>query len=131
MDLFKEIWCDIFTPDWSMVELGEELSKRYSTWLVSNTNSAHYEWLMEKYPRVGFYRDAGLSYELGAMKPDEIYYQRALERFGANANESVFIDDLEANVKAASRAGFHGVLFKDIHSLKRELASLGISLSAY
>lgn len=125
---FNDIWCDIFSPDWEMIKLGQALAKKYNTWLVSNTNSAHYGWLIEKYPKVRFFKAAALSYELKVMKPDPLYYEMALEKFGARAEESLFIDDLEANVQGAEKAGFRGLRFTDAYTLKRELTELGINI---
>ncbi len=125
---FNEIWCDIFSPNWEMIELGEALARNYDTWLVSNTNTAHYRWLIERYPKVRFFKDAALSYELKVMKPDPLYYEMALNKFGARAEESVFIDDLEANVQGAEKAGFRALRFTGVDTLKRELTELGINI---
>jgi putative hydrolase of the HAD superfamily len=127
-DQFRDIWRDIFTPDLEMIEFGATISGHYATWLVSNTNNVHYEWLISEFPNLLFYRDAALSYELGAMKPDMSFYEKALNKFGVRAEESVFIDDLEENVQAAKRAGFNGVRFHGVCELKRELACLGVSI---
>ena len=38
-------------------------------------------------------------------------YKLAIERFGINPDESLFADDLPANIKAAEECGIHGYLF--------------------
>lgn len=125
---FHDIWCDIFTLDEQMVELGTWLAQTYSTWLLSNTNAAHYQWIVRRFPRVVFYRAAALSYELGVMKPDTRYYELALRQFNIKPEQSVFIDDREENVEGALRLGIRGIVFKGVPALIRELSALGIKV---
>ncbi|MEJ2717165.1 MAG: HAD family phosphatase [Deltaproteobacteria bacterium] len=127
-DEFQRIWCDMFTVDEEMVALGEFLSGFYNTWLASNTSLVHYAWILERFPRVAFYRAAALSYELGAMKPAAAYYERAIDRLGIEPACSVFIDDIEENVAGAIRAGMHGIVFKNRQQLLGELQGRGITI---
>lgn len=125
-DEFRRIWCDIFWMDEKTVGLGEALSEWYGTWLVSNTSKAHYEWIIEKFPRVAFYRDAALSYRLGVMKPAKDYYVKALRQFGIQASQAVFIDDRQDNVDGALAAGMRGIVFENYAQLVEDLKKLGI-----
>jgi glucose-1-phosphatase len=123
---FYRIWCDIFELDEDMASLGEELSKCYGTWLVSNTSEAHYQWIVNKFPRVLFYRDAALSFELRVMKPSEKFYSRLIEKFGIDPARTVFIDDIQENVEAAIRAGMTGIVFRGQEQLVSELGNIGV-----
>jgi glucose-1-phosphatase len=123
---FHSIWCDIFELDEDMTALGEELCKEYGTWLASNTSEAHYQWIIKKFPRVLFYRDAALSFEFGVMKPSEIYYSLLIEEFGIDPARSVFIDDIQENVDGAIRAGMKGIVFRGRGQLVAELAIIGV-----
>ena len=123
---FHRIWCDIFELDEDMTALGEELSKEYGTWLASNTSEAHYQWITKKFPRVLFYRDAALSFELGVMKPSEKYYSLLIEKFGIDPARSVFIDDIRENVEGAIRVGMKGIIFRGRDRLVAELATIGV-----
>ena len=42
-------------------------------------------------------------------KPNDDIYQLALERLGVEANESVFLDDLGFNLKAAKQLGIRTI----------------------
>jgi epoxide hydrolase-like predicted phosphatase len=56
------------------------------------------------------------SSEVGMRKPDPAIYRLTLERLGDVPPErSVFLDDYESNVKAATDLGMHGVLVGDDH----------------
>jgi putative hydrolase of the HAD superfamily len=125
---FRRIWCDIFTLNRQMVELGRTLSDRYGTWLVSNTSRAHYDWILAKFPEIAFYKGAALSFELGVMKPAEEYYEKIIEKFGLDPTRCVFIDDLPENVEAAVQAGMWGIIFTGREQLVERLRELGIAL---
>ena len=47
-----------------------------------------------------------------------------MERYGVNSGESVFIDDLEQNIRAAAELGFHTVHFADKEKGMRQLRNL-------
>jgi len=125
---FRHIWCDIFTMNAEVVSLGESLSENYGAWLLSNTSKAHYRWIIEKFPRVAFFRDAALSFELGVMKPSQSYYRKAMRKFGIDPSTSVFVDDLKENVDGAMRAGINGILFKGPRPLIHDLRKLGVKV---
>ena len=47
-----------------------------------------------------------------AGKPDPVYYQRALARFGVPAEGTLFVDDRPENIETAARLGFTCVLYQ-------------------
>ena len=61
------------------------------------------------------------SCELGIVKPDAAIYRHAVRQLGINADEALFIDNLEVNVTAAKQAGLHSLVYKDIAQLGRDL----------
>lgn len=68
------------------------------------------------------FTDGGIiSYKEHLIKPDQAVYQLLLERYGLCADECVFIDDLEENVKAARLCGINGIVFKNYEQAKKEL----------
>lgn len=58
------------------------------------------------------------------IKPEPKIYQMLLEQYGLLAEESVFLDDTEANVDTARMLGMHGIVVRDVEQAKRELAKL-------
>lgn len=127
-DRLHFIWCDMFRVNKGMVALGKQLTASYDTVLASNTSRAHYEWIVEKFPEVSFFRAAALSYELGVLKPARRYYEEAIDRFAIDPGRAVFIDDLAQNVAGAEQCGFSGIVFTGMAPLLRELKGLGIRL---
>ena len=54
-------------------------------------------------------------------------FERALNAYKLKPQETVFIDDVEKNVKAAARLGIRTIHLRDVAHLERELASLGVT----
>jgi glucose-1-phosphatase len=63
------------------------------------------------------------SASFGAAKPAAQAYLRCLEQLGVDADETLFIDDTDANVAGAINAGLHGYKFVSAEALAEELAS--------
>jgi putative hydrolase of the HAD superfamily len=51
------------------------------------------------------------SCELGVSKPDPKYFAEILDRLSVSPEQVLFIDDIEANVKAAEGVGIHAKTF--------------------
>lgn len=58
------------------------------------------------------------------IKPEPKIYRMLMERYGLRAEESVFLDDTEANVDTARRLGMYGIVVRDAEQAKLELAEL-------
>lgn len=68
------------------------------------------------------------SAEVGVAKPQPEIYRLAAARLGVGAEACVFVDDREANVRAAGEVGMLGVLYRVDRGddLQRLLAAAGI-----
>ena len=125
---FREIWADMFRTepllsDSFLAALGREQRML----LLSNTNEIHFEAIRARYPQLAHFDDYVLSYQVGAMKPEEAIYQEAIRRAGCEPSRCFFTDDNEANVSAARRAGIDAVVFAGEQDLKRQLRRRGIA----
>ncbi|XP_053446218.1 acyl-CoA dehydrogenase family member 10 isoform X2 [Nycticebus coucang] len=60
----------------------------------------------------------------GICKPDPGIYKLCLERLGLQPSESIFLDDLGANLKAAASLGIHTIKVKDPETAVQELETL-------
>lgn len=82
-------------------------------------------WLPEFHARV-------FSCEVGVCKPAPEMYQECIEKLEIAASEILFLDDREANVRAAESLGLHAVLFRDASAAAAEIErrfSLPVTLS--
>lgn len=59
-------------------------------------------------------------------KPDSRVFALALQRYGLTAEDTVFVDDLTVNVRAAAAAGLTGLQFTDAGRLRAQLVELGL-----
>ncbi len=60
------------------------------------------------------------------VKPDPAIYRLALDRFGLEAGDTVFVDDSAANVDGARDAGLIALRFTGEPELRREPEGLGL-----
>jgi putative hydrolase of the HAD superfamily len=101
---FCEIWDSIFLPETLIAEeMLRGIAGNYRLILLSNTNAIHFEMLRRNYGLLRHFHSLILSYEVKAMKPSPMIYEKAIEASGCAAAECFFTDDIEENVRAHSR----------------------------
>jgi putative hydrolase of the HAD superfamily len=71
--------------------------------------------------------DGGIfSGDVKVIKPDPAIYQLLQTRYQLEPAQTVFIDDLIGNVKAARELGWHGIHFESASQLQQQLELLGL-----
>ena len=107
-------------------ELIASLKRRYSLGILSNTFFGHWDYFIATDLARQF--DAPMaSHLLGFCKPDPRAYRAALDRMGATAAETVFVDDLAENVEAARALGFQAFQSATPSELIRGLQRAGVA----
>jgi glucose-1-phosphatase len=93
------------------VEVVQKLKKKFSIYLFSNTNSIHISRLHAQFKidhgiefSSLFHKDY-YSHELNERKPELSSYRKMMAQAGIIPEETLFIDDLEKNIKGAQMAG--------------------------
>ncbi|KAG8639611.1 flavin mononucleotide hydrolase 1, chloroplatic [Manihot esculenta] len=66
----------------------------------------------------------------GKRKPDLDFYLEVVRHLSVDPASCVFIDDRLTNVKAATEVGIVGLHFKNAHTLREDLARIGVNVSA-
>lgn len=97
----------------------DELKPRYKIGMLSNAAD---NWLNDMFDdwQVGLFDNVALSYEVGATKPDPRMYQTITNRLGVGFDDSLFIDDSEHYVTAATELGMKGIYHTDTNdTIKR------------
>jgi len=123
-DDFYTAWNSIFLPDPILPdEVVSNLAKKASLWALSNTNSAHYGFLAGRYSFFRYFAGQILSFEAGLAKPDPRIFKYALDRAGATAAGSLFVDDQAPNVEAARAAGIDAFQFLNPDQFIQEMRS--------
>lgn len=110
---FAHVFNDIFSEIKPMRDLLTDLKNRnkFNLYLLSNTSPLHFEHIKENFYYVNLLDRHALSYELKALKPEREIYERAIEFLDIMPEESLFIDDLEENCRAAEETGITSICY--------------------
>ena len=102
-----------------LVEIPDEKKRRlldlrargHRVFLLSNTNSIHWDYCVEQlfpyknYGVADYFERIFLSQEMHLQKPDAEIFNEVLRQTGIHAEDSIFIDDLPENCEAARGVG--------------------------
>lgn len=112
-------------------EFLKHLAKKYSLYLLSNTNAIHLEKfrsIMDE--TVGWdnfnqlFQGIGYSHELHARKPDVDIFNKMLKKYHLNPAETLFIDDTEMHVLSARSLGIESIHLKNNQEISEVLKDL-------
>jgi len=100
---------------------------RYRVAFLSNSNEIHAELIPRQFAGL-FHKDDPFvfSHRIKCAKPDPDVFHQALEMIGASSEQTIFIDDLLANVLAARALGMRAFQFTDARTLTSELEAEGL-----
>ena len=126
-DDFFAAWNSIFLPAPILPDrLISRLAQKARLWALSNTNSAHFNFIKEHFPFLGYFEGRILSYEVGLQKPDERIFRLALDLADVGAAETLFVDDQLSNVEAARAVGIDAFQFRSPDQFIQETRSRNI-----
>ena len=126
---FENAWCSMFSINENMIQMAQSLSLNYKVFLLSNTNESHINHLFNEFPVFNFISGSALSHELGYLKPAPEFFLKALENLDIKTYESIFIDDSDVNVKAASETGLTSFKFENLEKLKNDLINVDVKVA--
>lgn len=124
-DAWLAAWNSHFTINEPMVTMVGFLVGRVKLVVLSNTHDQHLAWLKPRLPILNDFDALVLSYEVGAMKPDKLMYEKALAAAGTSPWKTVFFDDVKAYAIGATQVGMHGRVFTTVEQFTDDLAKLG------
>ena len=109
--------------DRTLVDYIRSLHSKYKTGLISNAWGDLRDFIVrEKFDDA--FDKMIISAEVGAVKPEPKIFQIALQQFGVQPNEAVFVDDFLINVEGAEKVGMKAIHFKDPESALKLLKKL-------
>lgn len=119
-DQIDDAWCAMLLhfPD-HRLQLLKKLRKDFRLLLFSNTNTIHIQRFHGEFREThgmefpSLFDDIFYSHEIHARKPDVSAYLKILELSGIRPEETLFVDDLEKNIKGASEAGMSTLWLKN------------------
>lgn len=118
-------WADHVFPIEGMGELIREYKARgLNIYLISNATCMLFEYFPH-IPGSECFSDLVVSADVKMIKPMHEIFEHAIEKFGIDPAQSLFIDDLLPNIAAARICGMHGFVFKhNVGSLRDHIESL-------
>ena len=100
----------------------------YPVYLLSNYGKANFKHIIDKFDFFKYVDGGIISYETGYVKPEVGIFESFVKKYKIKPEEAVFVDDMKANVSAASKFGFHTVYFKNKDQAIEELRMLGVRI---
>jgi len=102
------------------VRMLEKIRHNYRTFLLSNTNQIHFDFYNAYFANTfgyqglaSLFEKAYFSHEMKVRKPDPEIYRMVLSDAGLLPEETLFIDDMEINIHAATALGIRGYFLKE------------------
>ncbi|MBE6053517.1 MAG: HAD family phosphatase [Clostridium sartagoforme] len=125
---FKD-WYDILSPIMGTVEVLSALKDNgYNIYYLSNFHELAFHKVTKVNKFFELFDGGVVSYAEKLLKPEKEIYKMILDRYKLNPSETIFVDDMEANVEGAKKLGIKAILFKDAKKLKEELNNLNIKI---
>jgi len=134
--------------EWGLTASGEELLAAFESWpealydgavalveevrtivpvgCLTNSNVLHWTRLTSLWQLDRLFDVRFLSHEMGLVKPDIETFDHVVAGLGGPAASVVFLDDNQANVRAAQRAGLTAAKVSGPREARRVLEQLGI-----
>lgn len=99
----------------------DTLKPKYRIGMLSNAAD---NWLDELFSAddQALFEHAVLSYQVGLAKPDPGIYNAAVERFGVEPEQCLFVDDKERNCDAARGVGMQALTYKNFSQFQRDIS---------
>ena len=109
------------------LEIVRELAERgVPLFAITNFGAELWEGFHPTQPVFDHFQDIIVSGTEKVVKPDRAIYELAINRFGVDPKQCLFVDDVAANVAGAEAAGINGHLFDGADGLLAKLALLGL-----
>lgn len=105
-------------PMISALKVGQKIG------LLSNGSGEHVRRILTDHQLEPLFHKIQISSECRLVKPDPAAFLRILEELDVAAANSLFIDDREVHVEAASKLGMKALLFTTNAQLARDLATV-------
>lgn len=135
--------------DWALPVTGEVFLAEFGTWLVgplpgaedlvratrragvpvavlSNTNTVHWQAGAGRWPLLGMFDRAFLSFEIGMVKPDREIFEHVVADLEVAPERVLFLDDNRLNVAEARSAGLRAEHVVGVSAARQALEKAGV-----
>jgi 2-haloacid dehalogenase len=109
------------------VELVHELKARgVRIYVLSNMEPETFPKRLERFDFLRLFDGHVVSGFEGVIKPEPEIFHRLLQRYDLTPPRTMFVDDSEVNIDAATALGIDAVLFESPEQIRRELEARGL-----
>lgn len=98
----------------------------HALYYLSNMPAPYATELLATHGFFGLFRRGVFSAHIRMIKPEPEIFTHAIQAFGIEPAETLFIDDLLPNAEAARAAGWRAIWFRDAEQCGAELDALGL-----
>lgn len=120
-------WTEILSPIDSSIKLALKLKEEgFRLYLLSNFHSRAFREVEEKYSFFKAFDGSVISSHVKLLKPEKEIYNNILQKYDINSVDTLFIDDMEENCRAAEDAGIKSVHYQSFEGLYSALRKLEI-----
>ncbi|SVC91860.1 uncharacterized protein METZ01_LOCUS344714, partial [marine metagenome] len=114
---FAALFEDIFTPISGMIDIHRQIAQSGTpTFTFSNTNEMAVRYISRTYDFWKKFKGHVLSYEVGALKPEDKIYESLEQLSDLNGEEIIYLDDRPENCAAGSERGWQVCCHQDVES---------------
>jgi 2-haloacid dehalogenase len=121
---WQETLGDAIAPSVAILEELRDAGIRL--YALSNWSAETFPVARPRYPFLDWFDGIVISGEEKVAKPDAEIFRHLLDRYGLDPATTVFIDDSEANVRAAAAQGIVSLRFVDAATLRSDLRRFGL-----
>ena len=120
-DIEKD-WLSHVRFNTELIDFIRELKSEYKIGLLSNATSPFFHTVMALSGAIDLFDQVVVSSEVGYAKPEPEIYETILARMDLAPSEALMIDDGQANIDGAKKAGMEGYLYVSVQGLREMLS---------
>lgn len=123
---FIYLYCDVFWENKPMIKLLENIieEKSYKVFLLSNTDSSHFNFILKNFPSINLIKYKVLSYKVNALKPEKKIFTDMVNKYKINPSQTVFIDDIKPYIQTASKLKFNTIHYTNHKNFLKQFNKL-------
>ena len=127
--LFRENISSCISPIEENVEIMRKLKNNgYNVYILSNFHQPAFEYIRESWDFIREFNGDVVSCYYHYIKPEREIYETLLNKYNLTPSETIFIDDVDANINGAKELGIGGIHLPDYKILSELLKKNGIEI---
>ena len=122
----KKLFVDMFEEIPEMKRFLKQLAKekKFRLYILSNTNPLHFNYCRKRFKYINLIDKFILSYKIKMVKPNRGVFKMVIKKFNLVTSETLFVDDLVENCKAAEDTGIKTICYRNYSSFIKRFEKL-------